>query len=71
MTRLDGPVVPGSSPGEPPWLTSAPLVSVAVNAALASIKILPGFFGNSYALIACGVIVFSGVNLLRMAVRGA
>jgi len=55
MTRLNGPVVPGSSPGEPPSLTSVPLVSVAVNAALASIKILAGFFGNSYALIADGI----------------
>lgn len=71
MTRLNGPAVPRSSPGEPPSLTSVPLVSVAVNAARASIKILAGFFGNSYALIACGVIVLSGVNLLRMAVRGA
>jgi cation diffusion facilitator family transporter len=32
-----------------------PLVGVAVNAALASIKILAGFFGNSYALIADGI----------------
>jgi cation diffusion facilitator family transporter len=55
MTRLNGPVVPGSSPDEPPSLTSVPLVSVAVNAALASIKILAGFFGNSYALIADGI----------------
>lgn len=38
-----------------PSLTSVPLVSVAVNAALASIKILAGFFGNSYALIADGI----------------
>ncbi len=55
MTRLNGPVVPGAAPGEPPSLTSVPLVSVAVNAALASIKILAGFFGNSYALIADGI----------------
>jgi cation diffusion facilitator family transporter len=47
--------VPRSSPAEPPALTSVPLVSVAVNAALASIKILAGFFGNSYALIADGI----------------
>ncbi len=32
-----------------------PLVGVAVNAALAAIKILAGFFGNSYALIADGI----------------
>lgn len=44
-----------SSRDEPPALTSVPLVSVAVNAALASIKILAGFFGNSYALIADGI----------------
>jgi divalent metal cation (Fe/Co/Zn/Cd) transporter len=36
-------------------LSSVPLVGVAVNAALASIKILAGFFGNSYALIADGI----------------
>ncbi|MFM7244310.1 MAG: cation diffusion facilitator family transporter [Planctomycetaceae bacterium] len=41
--------------GSPSTLTSVPLVSVAVNAALASIKILAGFFGNSYALIADGI----------------
>lgn len=39
----------------PQSLASVPLVSVAVNAALASIKILAGFFGNSYALIADGI----------------
>lgn len=39
----------------PSTLTAVPLVSVAVNAALASIKILAGFFGNSYALIADGI----------------
>lgn len=38
-----------------PSLTSVPLVRVAVNAALASIKILARFFGNSYALIADGI----------------
>lgn len=42
-------------PSFQPSLTSVPLVSVAVNAALASIKILAGFFGNSYALIADGI----------------
>lgn len=36
-------------------LTSIPLVGVATNAALACIKILAGFFGNSYALIADGI----------------
>ena len=40
---------------ELPSLARVPLVSVAVNAALASIKILAGFFGNSYALIADGI----------------
>jgi cation diffusion facilitator family transporter len=39
----------------PPSLSSVPLVGVAVNAALASIKILAGVFGNSYALIADGI----------------
>lgn len=48
-------MVPTSSRDEQPSLTSVPLVSVAVNAALASIKILAGFFGNSYALIADGI----------------
>ncbi|MFM8890174.1 MAG: cation diffusion facilitator family transporter, partial [Planctomycetia bacterium] len=38
-----------------PSLATVPLVGVAVNAALASIKILAGFFGNSYALIADGI----------------
>jgi cation diffusion facilitator family transporter len=55
MTRPNVQLVPGSSRDEPPSLTSVPLVSVAVNAALASIKILAGFFGNSYALIADGI----------------
>lgn len=55
MTRPNVQVVPGSSRDEPPAITSVPLVSVAVNAALASIKILAGFFGNSYALIADGI----------------
>ncbi len=36
-------------------LTSIPLFGVAANAALALIKILAGFFGNSYALIADGI----------------
>ncbi len=36
-------------------LTTIPLVGVATNAALACIKILAGFFGNSYALIADGI----------------
>lgn len=39
----------------PPSLSTVPLVGVAVNAALALIKILAGFFGNSYALIADGI----------------
>ena len=38
-----------------PSLSTVPLVGVAVNAALATIKILAGFFGNSYALIADGI----------------
>ena len=44
-----------TNPLMPPSLSTVPLVSVAVNAALASIKILAGFFGNSYALIADGI----------------
>ena len=44
-----------TKPLMPPSLSTVPLVSVAVNAALASIKILAGFFGNSYALIADGI----------------
>lgn len=36
-------------------LTSVPLIGVAVNAALAMLKIVAGFFGNSYALIADGL----------------
>jgi cation diffusion facilitator family transporter len=36
-------------------LSTVPLIGVAVNAALAAIKILAGFFGNSYALIADGI----------------
>lgn len=39
----------------PPSLSTVPLIGVAVNAALAAIKILAGFFGNSYALIADGI----------------
>ena len=42
-------------PSAPPSLSSVPLVGAAVNAALASIKILAGVFGNSYALIADGI----------------
>lgn len=39
----------------PPSLSTVPLVGVAVNAALALVKIMAGFFGNSYALIADGI----------------
>lgn len=39
----------------PPTLTSVPLVGVAVNAALAALKVITGVFGNSYALIADGI----------------
>ena len=39
----------------PPSLSSVPLVGMAVNAALAALKILAGVFGNSYALIADGM----------------
>jgi len=39
----------------PPQLTTVPLVGVAVNTALAILKILTGVFGNSYALIADGI----------------
>ncbi len=38
-----------------PSLSSVPLVGMAVNAALAALKILAGVFGNSYALIADGM----------------
>lgn len=40
---------------ETPALTSVPLIGVAVNAALAMLKIVAGIFGNSYALIADGL----------------
>jgi divalent metal cation (Fe/Co/Zn/Cd) transporter len=45
------------SPDEssPPSLSTVPLVGVAVNADVNSIKILAGFAGNSYALIADGI----------------
>ena len=36
-------------------LSRVPLVGVAVNTMLASLKILAGVFGNSYALIADGI----------------
>jgi len=39
----------------PQQLSTVPLVGVAVNAALALLKILTGVFGNSYALIADGI----------------
>jgi cation diffusion facilitator family transporter len=39
----------------PQQLSTVPLVGVAVNAALAILKILTGVFGNSYALIADGI----------------
>lgn len=42
-------------PAPPPTLTSVPLVGVAVNAALALVKILAGMIGNSYALVADGI----------------
>lgn len=38
-----------------PTLTSVPLAGVAVNAALAALKIITGVVGNSYALIADGI----------------
>lgn len=38
-----------------PQITSVPLVGVAVNSALAGLKIVAGFFGNSYALVADGI----------------
>lgn len=44
-----------SSPRAAPSLTSVPLVGVAVNAALAALKIIAGMVGNSYALIADGI----------------
>jgi cation diffusion facilitator family transporter len=39
----------------PDDLSTVPLVGVAVNAALAALKIVAGVFGNSYALIADGI----------------
>jgi cation diffusion facilitator family transporter len=42
-------------PQHSPPLTTVPLVGVAVNAALAALKIIAGVFGNSYALIADGI----------------
>lgn len=42
-------------PQTPPSLSTVPLVGVAVNAALAALKIIAGVFGNSYALIADGI----------------
>lgn len=44
-----------SEQSSPPALTSLPLVGVAVNAALAVLKILTGILGNSYALVADGL----------------
>jgi cation diffusion facilitator family transporter len=46
---------PDEPVSELPALTSVPLVGVAVNAALAMLKIVSGIFGNSYALIADGL----------------
>src|SRR5688572_26154579 len=43
------------SESAPPNLTALPLVGMAVNAALAGLKIIGGVFGNSYALIADGI----------------
>ena len=45
----------GNEPPAPFSLSTVPLVSVGVNATLALVKILAGFFGNSYALIADGI----------------
>ena len=50
-----GPSRPSDDDASPPSLSTVPLVGVAVNAALACVKILAGFFGNSYALIADGI----------------
>ncbi len=47
--------VVGNKENAPISLTSIPLFGVAANASLALIKILAGFFGNSYALIADGI----------------
>jgi cation diffusion facilitator family transporter len=38
-----------------PGLTTVPLIGVAANAALALLKVVAGFLGNSYALIADGI----------------
>lgn len=48
--------MPSADPS-PPSLSTVPLVGVAVNAALATVKILAGFFGNSYALIAAAALI--------------
>lgn len=50
VTMTDMPDSPASDD-----LTHLPLVGVAVNAALAALKIISGVFGNSYALIADGI----------------
>lgn len=47
--------MPSSPPDPDTALSSVPLVGVAVNAALAGLKIVAGVFGNSYALIADGI----------------
>ena len=45
----------------------ASALGIAVNATLAAGKIVAGIFGNSYALIACGVIAWNGIQFLRSA----
>lgn len=79
LSHLQGWFIMTPTPaGDDKDFSRAPLVGVAVNAALAVIKIVAGTFGNSYALIADGIestsdivgslIVWSG---LQIAVRPA
>jgi cation diffusion facilitator family transporter len=49
------PVSSGGNESHTPNLSSVPLVGVAANASLAVLKIVAGFLGNSYALIADGI----------------
>jgi cation diffusion facilitator family transporter len=50
-----GPLPSSSNNGQTTHLPTVPLIGVAANSALASLKIIAGFFGNSYALIADGI----------------
>lgn len=52
---LDERTIAASDTSPTATLATVPLVSVAVNAALAVLKVVTGVFGNSYALIADGI----------------